>query len=146
MAILVRRDAREGRARHVHAVVGTVAGDDPTAVGLALEPPIAAHHLHGRIDRITATGGEEDLAVVLRRQRREPVCQSQGRLGGLIAEVRVGRQGHHLRCCCLGKLLAAMAHAVEPQGSRCVDELPAITRANPGSVPGHHHQLMAIDR
>src|SRR5581483_12140081 len=69
---------RDGRQRG--AVVAGPAADDQVFLGLAPLQMVAAGQLDGRLDRLRAAGGEEDVVEVARRQTADLLGQRLGRL------------------------------------------------------------------
>ena len=86
----VRGDVAEARAPCVHAVVGMATADQCQLLRPPDCMPVAARELRGGIDRIGAAGGEENLAVLERREVCNARGECQGRLVRVAAERRVG--------------------------------------------------------
>ncbi len=126
VAVAVRGDAGQRRAREVHAVVRARARDDRRALRLAEEVPVAADDLHGRVDRVAATAGEEDLRVLHRREGGEPIGEVERGPRRQVAEVRVRRDARHLLHDRVGDLAPPVPDVAVPQARRGVEELAAV--------------------
>jgi hypothetical protein len=113
-----RRNAADGRAVGVHAVVGVRSTHDDLLAGPADRAPVCAYQLRRGVDGIGSTArSEEDLGVCDRHERRDTLGQHFGRLVGKPLVGLVGRKLAHLGRGCLRDLGAAVTDIDVPEAS-----------------------------
>ena len=123
--LAVGDDAADRDAAEIDAVIAPLAADQAEPAALAARPMIGKRDLEGRLDRLRAGIGEEDVVDALRRELDEARGELEG-LGMAHLEGRRIVELGNLALDGLHDLRAAMAGIAAPQAGRPVEHLPAV--------------------
>ena len=128
-------------------MVGDVAADHLGPLRLPDHPEVLAGQLPGRLDRLGATGGEEDPVEVAGREARHPVGELDGARVGVGPEREVGQRPGLLGAC-LGELGAAVADLGGEQSGEAVEVALAVLVPDVGALAPHDdgHLVVLVGR
>ncbi len=135
----------DARAEGMQPVVAAIPGHDRSLLGPSERRPVAAGELARGVDRVGAPAGQEDLAVLDRRERRDTLGEIERRPRRELLEGVVRLERRHLACDRLGDLAPAVTHVAVPEPRGRVEVAPTVLVPEIGAFTARDDHLSVLD-